>query len=1140
MKVLEKRNKLKDHKIIILGIIFFILLTAFVAIPTLSSYKNRTLSQSINVWDGITIAESYRSGEGTEEDPYIIANGEELAYFASQLETINYEGEYFKLSNNIVLNDGIFSYDKLEGIKYVKNNVDPDLDNDVFNKFKHLNNFKGTFDGDYYTIFGVYIDEVLDDGQNALFTNLEGNVKNLYIENSVIFGGKITAGVASKTSNSILTNVLYDGYVVSDEATDNDVVVKELDDVSLNFQNIELNDNLYINDLDYIPGLISEVILSGRYNAKDNVDGVLKINGENISAGDFEINLGNEILTTIPINYQSNIESNINISLTNLEYRVKYEYGNAAGIISIAENTTLKNVVNKASVNGSIYASGIINFVNGTTKLENVYNTGKIYSVDRSSGLISNINQNKNDTTIINCYNDGELNSNSNSMIGNIEYNLGNVILENVFNPQDNHVINLIKDTNVYINNSYVITDKFINMGTNVGEFIKTTKESLEDKTFVLEKLKYKEFVDEDEFNEDFVWVFEDNTLPKLFIDYKLANIYIGEYKWDRYTSTVNTLNFSKKFVFRLEESNKLNTIKEMYYYISNEEVPLSKNDLNEITNWTKYENIVEINTDGIYTIYAKIVGNDDSITYLNTDLIMLDLTGPNVTLSSSLGDKSWNTLKDNLDNYYIEEEMSITIGAEDLLSGVKEVYYYTADKVLSLEELKIHENWNQYQESILITNKKTIVYAKVIDNFDNVTYVNSDFIVVNGYTLDSLFAGMNGSSIDNLSVVQNSSVSLKFSYEDSISYESGNKHQIISNVLFPENTIITIIDKINDKVYKYITASDKYGYDECLDNNCYAIYDFEWFNEVGTKNSFNESSYTGLIKEEFIVNVDFSNTKINDNIENILVSLRLFNEDVNKVRNTVNGTLKKFSVKTLDNQAYLTLETQFNDVIKYSENEEYVIDFSTKLNYKYIEDVKIFDTTFNDKDIGLAIKLLSSDGRIVDKKYLKNILFMIGDNKYSPSSDGIVRINLGKGLNDVTDNLIIKTFKDNSKLEKGNYKFEISLYAAYDGKYSNEYLTKIDIPVYVGENTYQNDISFNVLMNDEDKIIDTDVNEFNFNFLLSDNISENSNIKVLLYKKEKLSAYNQNYVIVDLGEYLVDNTLDKYDDGIYYASKDI
>ena len=68
----------------------------------------------------------------------------------------------------------------------------------------------------------------------------------------------------------------------------------------------------------------------------------------------------------------------------------------------------------------------------------------------------------------------------------------------------------------------------------------------------------------------------------------------------------------------------------------------------------------------------------------------------------------------------------------------------------------------------------------------------------------------------------------------------------------------------------------------------------------------------------------------------------------------------------------------------------------------------------------------------------------MVGDKKYSPLSDGIVRINLDKGLNDITDNLTIQTFKDNSKLEKGNYNFEISLYTAYDGIYSNEYLTKI------------------------------------------------------------------------------------------------
>ena len=94
-----------------------------------------------------------------------------------------------------------------------------------------------------------------------------------------------------------------------------------------------------------------------------------------------------------------------------------------------------------------------------------------------------------------------------------------------------------------------------------------------------------------------------------------------------------------------------------------------------------------------------------------------------------------------------------------------------------------------------------------------------------------------------------------------------------------------------------------------------------------------------------------------------------------------------------------------------------------------------------------------------------------------------------------------------------------------------------MEIPVYVGENTYKNDINFNVEMNNEDKIIDTNTNEFNFKFLLSDNLN-NPNIKVSLYKKETLSAYNQNYTKIDLGNYFANNILEKYDESIYFALK--
>ena len=131
-------------------------------------------------------------------------------------------------------------------------------------------------------------------------------------------------------------------------------------------------------------------------------------------------------------------------------------------------------------------------------------------------------------------------------------------------------------------------------------------------------------------------------------------------------------MNFSKNFIVNIEPTNDLNNIKEIYYYIDISKDLLTKNELNEITEWEKYENIVEINQEGIYTIYAKIVSADNSVTYLNTDLIILDLTGANTTISPSLQDISWNKLQEELNTYYIDESINITIDGEDSLSGVK------------------------------------------------------------------------------------------------------------------------------------------------------------------------------------------------------------------------------------------------------------------------------------------------------------------------------------------------------------------------------------------------------------------------------------------------------------------------------------
>ena len=94
----KMKNKFKklliENRGFTLSILFIVLLLCYVAIPTLSEIKNVSPTYSIAVWDG-NISESYGGGNGKKESPYIISNGSELAYFASQLENESYENEYF-------------------------------------------------------------------------------------------------------------------------------------------------------------------------------------------------------------------------------------------------------------------------------------------------------------------------------------------------------------------------------------------------------------------------------------------------------------------------------------------------------------------------------------------------------------------------------------------------------------------------------------------------------------------------------------------------------------------------------------------------------------------------------------------------------------------------------------------------------------------------------------------------------------------------------------------------------------------------------------------------------------------------------------------------------------------------------------
>ena len=90
------------------------------------------------IWDG-TVATSFDvfKGSGTEEDPYQIENGSQLAYVVS---TDLDDGLYYKLVNDIKLNDTSDSQWIKGATSWVWGNI----------------RFIGNFDGDGHTVDGLY------------------------------------------------------------------------------------------------------------------------------------------------------------------------------------------------------------------------------------------------------------------------------------------------------------------------------------------------------------------------------------------------------------------------------------------------------------------------------------------------------------------------------------------------------------------------------------------------------------------------------------------------------------------------------------------------------------------------------------------------------------------------------------------------------------------------------------------------------------------------------------------------------------------------------------------------------------------------------------------------------------------------
>ena len=163
-----------------------------------------------DTWDG-TIAESFHSGSGTQEDPYIIATAEQLAYAVSgQKSTDKSADKYYKIapcvkSFNMNGKQGITENSTAAEVQSAAINGDTYNWGNVSVIWSSENKlFKGNFDGSGAVIYNIYCSNSVGAGLfgNATAGSNDVVYKNITVASSYFIGSYAAGGIIGRNENS--------------------------------------------------------------------------------------------------------------------------------------------------------------------------------------------------------------------------------------------------------------------------------------------------------------------------------------------------------------------------------------------------------------------------------------------------------------------------------------------------------------------------------------------------------------------------------------------------------------------------------------------------------------------------------------------------------------------------------------------------------------------------------------------------------------------------------------------------------------------------------------------------------------------------------------------------------------------------
>lgn len=144
-------------------------------------------AQSVSIWDGTS--EIWTQGSGTESNPYLIQNAQQLAYIAEMVNggVTHYENTYFKLTTNVQI-DSTTAWEPIG-----------------LNETQY---FSGHFDGDNHLVI-LYLHT-----STLQYVGLFGFIRNATVKNLGV-GGEIIAGSSTRYCGSIVADAYYTSMILN-------------------------------------------------------------------------------------------------------------------------------------------------------------------------------------------------------------------------------------------------------------------------------------------------------------------------------------------------------------------------------------------------------------------------------------------------------------------------------------------------------------------------------------------------------------------------------------------------------------------------------------------------------------------------------------------------------------------------------------------------------------------------------------------------------------------------------------------------------------------------------------------------------------------------------------------------------------